>query len=221
MSSDCENQVKEPVVATAEARRAFESSAFACLEKEFGAVRSDKDSWGLTAVIAADKLRDSVLFLKNDPQFQMDMLVDIAGVDYLGFEDYAGPRFAVLYMFKSVYLPAHRLSLKVFVSEADLKVPTISDIYPIANWQEREVFDQFGVIFVGHPDLRRILNHVEFVGNPLRKDYPAHRRQWLSTNDYMLPVLEARLEAKGYKILSRSKEILPNEEEYLTGSIKK
>jgi NADH:ubiquinone oxidoreductase subunit C len=98
-------------------------------------------------------------------------------------------------------------------------VPTISDLYPIANWQEREVYDQYGILFKDHPDLRRILNHVEFEGHPLRKDYPAHRRQWLSTNDFLLPALEKRLESKGYKVVQHSKEVLPNEDEYLTGSI--
>lgn len=149
------------------------------------------------------------------------MLLDIVGVDYLGFKDYVGPRFAVEYVLKSVYEPAKRLVVKVFAEEADPKIPTISDLYPIANWQEREVYDQFGVEFAGHPDLRRLLNHVEFVGHPLRKDYPAHRRQWLSTNDYLYPALEKRLESKGYRILERPKEILPNEVEYLTGSIRK
>ena len=126
---------------------------------------------------------------------------------------------SVEYVLKSISRPGNRVRVKVFVSEQDLEVPTISDLYPIANWQEREVYDQYGIIFTGHPDLRRILNHVEFEGHPLRKDYPAHRRQWLSTNDFLLPALEKRLESKGYKVVERSKEVLPNEDEYLTGSI--
>lgn len=214
-----DSAMKEPVVATEDARKAFDSVAFAKLEKDFGAVRSDKDHWGLTFVVPRENLHAAVLALRDG--FGVDMLMDIVGIDYLGFKDYAGPRFAVVYTFKSVYDPAKRISLKVFAEEADLKIPTISDLYPIADWQEREVFDQYGVDFVGHPDLRRLLNHVEFVGHPLRKDYPAHRRQWLSTNDYLVPALEKRMEAKGYKILQEPKEILPNEVEYLTGSIRK
>ena len=149
----------------------------------------------------------------------MEMLLDVVGIDYLGFQDYEGPRFAVEYVFKSISHPGRRVRVKVFVSEQDLEVPTISDLYPIANWQEREVYDQYGILFKDHPDLRRILNHVEFEGHPLRKDYPAHRRQWLSTNDFLLPALEKRLESKGYKVVQHSKEVLPNEDEYLTGSI--
>ena len=213
-----EENVKEPVVATAEARKSVEEQALARLEN-FGGVRSEKNPWSLTVVVNSARLHDAVLAVRDE--LGLDMLLDIVGIDYLGFKDYAGPRFAVEYVFKSVYDPAKRLILKVFAEEADLKIPTISDLYEIANWQEREVYDQYGVTFVGHPDLRRLLNHVEFVGHPLRKDYPAHRRQWLSTNDYLYPALEKRLESKGYKILERPEEILPNEVEFLQGSIKK
>ena len=135
-------------------------------------------------------------------------------------DDLEGPRFAVSYAFKSMKNPGARIRLKVLVSEESLKVPTISDLYANANWYEREVYDQFGVIFEGHPDLRRLLNHVEFVGHPLRKDYPAQKRQWLSTNDYLLPELEKRLEELGYKVIQRSKEVETNDNEFLEGSIK-
>lgn len=212
------DNVKEPIVATPEARAAFEKTALKSLER-FGSIRSEKNPWGLTVVVARENLRSAVQCVRNE--LGLDMLLDVVGIDYLGFRDYTGPRFAVEYVFKSVYEPAKRMLVKVFAEESDLKIPTISDIYPIANWQEREVYDQYGVTFEGHPDLRRLLNHVEFVGHPLRKDYPAHRRQWLSTNDYLYPALEKRLEAKGYKVLERPEEILPPEEEYLTGSIKK
>lgn len=212
------DNVKEPIVATPEARAAFEETALKSLER-FGSIRSEKNPWGLTVVVARENLRSAVQCVRNE--LGLDMLLDVVGIDYLGFKDYTGPRFAVEYVFKSVYEPAKRMLVKVFAEESDLKIPTISDIYPIANWQEREVYDQYGVTFEGHPDLRRLLNHVEFVGHPLRKDYPAHRRQWLSTNDYLYPALEKRLEAKGYKVLERPEEILPPEEEYLTGSIKK
>jgi NADH:ubiquinone oxidoreductase subunit C len=150
----------------------------------------------------------------------MDMLVDIAGIDYLTYPNHEGPRFAISYAFKSLKHPGLRLRLKVLVSESDLKVPTISDLYANANWYEREVFDQFGIVFTGHPDLRRLLNHVEFVGHPLRKDYPAQKRQWLSTNDYLLPELEKRLETLGYWIVQRSKEVETKDNEFLEGSVK-
>ncbi|MCQ2061353.1 MAG: NADH-quinone oxidoreductase subunit C [Fibrobacter sp.] len=193
---------------------------FPILEERFAAKRELKDKWGLTVVVSKTYLHPVVEFLKNEAPVKMEMLVDIAGVDFLGYKDYEGPRFAVKYVFKSISQPGARMQLKVFVSEDDLTVPTISDLYGIANWQEREVYDQFGVVFKGHPDLRRILNHVEFVGHPLRKDYPAQKRQWLSTNDFMLPELEKRLETLGYKVIQRSKEVGTNDNEFLEGSIK-
>lgn len=217
MATSLDN-VREPIVATPEARQAFEETALKTLEK-FGAVRSEKNSWELMVEVCRCKLHATVQAIRDE--LGLDMLLDIVGIDYLGFKDYAGPRFAVEYVFKSVYEPAKRMMVKVLVEEADAKIPTISDLYSIANWQEREVYDQFGIVFEGHPDLRRILNHVEFVGHPLRKDYPAHRRQWLSTNDYLYPALEKRLEAKGYRILERPVEINPSDEEYLQGSIQK
>lgn len=193
---------------------------FSVLEEKFGATREPLDKWGVTAVVGAGYLHNVVQFLKESADVKFEMLVDIAGIDYLTYPNYEGPRFAISYSFKSMSQVGERFRLKVLVSEADLKVPTISDLYSNANWYEREVFDQFGIKFEGHPDLRRLLNHVEFVGHPLRKDYPAQKRQWLSTNDYLLPELEKRLEDLGYKIVKRSKEVGTNDNEYLEGSIK-
>ncbi len=193
---------------------------FTALEGKFDVKRETLDKWGVTAVIAAPYLHNAVQFLKEEAGIKFDMLVDIAGIDYLTYPNHEGPRFAVSYAFKSMKNPGTRIRLKVLVSEENLKVPTISDLYANANWYEREVYDQFGVIFEGHPDLRRLLNHVEFVGHPLRKDYPAQKRQWLSTNDYLLPQLEKRLEELGYKVVQRSKEVETNDNEFLEGSIK-
>ena len=193
---------------------------FTALEKMFGAKRETLDKWGVTAIVSAGYLRNAVQFLKDTAEVKLDMLVDIAGIDYLTYPNHEGPRFAVSYSFKSISNPGLRFRLKVLVSEASLKVPTLSDLYANANWYEREVFDQFGIVFEGHPDLRRLLNHVEFVGHPLRKDYPAQKRQWLSTNDYLLPALEKRLETLGYRIVERSKEVGTNDNEFLEGSIK-
>jgi len=193
---------------------------FACLEEKFGAKRETLDKWGVTAVVSAAYLRNAVQFLRDEAAVKFDMLVDIAGIDYLTYPNHEGPRFAVSYSFKTVAAPCVRVRLKVLVGEDSLKVPTISDLYANANWYEREVYDQFGIVFEGHPDLRRLLNHVEFVGHPLRKDYPAQKRQWLSTNDYLLPELEKRLHDLGYRVIQRSKEVETNDNEFLEGSIK-
>ena len=192
----------------------------AALEEMFGAKREMQDKWGVTAIVSATYLHNAVLYLKEQSGIKFEMLVDIAGIDYLTYPNHEGPRFAVAYAFKSLSTPGSRIRLKVLVSEDSLKVPTVSDLYANANWYEREVFDQYGIVFKGHPDLRRLLNHVEFVGHPLRKDYPAQKRQWLSTNDYLLPQLEQRLEELGYKVVQRSKEVETNDNEFLEGSIK-
>jgi len=128
-----------------------------------------------------------------------DVLIDIVGVDYLGMENHKGKRFAVIYCLKNTKNMA-RVRIKVQVEEQE-KIPTLSKIYPIADWQEREVWDQFGIVFDEHPNLKRILNHVDFEGHPLRKDYPAKKRQWLSENDQMQDQLEKRLETLGYRVL--------------------
>lgn len=197
----------------------FFEMLFPVLKEKFGAAKDSVAHWDSAVVVKAPMLRELIVFLRDDESSKMEMLIDIVGIDYLGFENYEGPRFAVEYVFKSISHLGRRVRVKVLISEQDLTVPSISDLFPIANWQEREVYDQYGVNFEGHPDLRRLLNHVEFVGHPLRKDYPAQRRQWLSTNDFLLPELEKRLEEKGYKVIQRSKEVFPNEDEYLTGSI--
>ena len=193
---------------------------FSCLEEKFGAKRETLDKWSVTAVLSATYLRNAVEFLRDGDAAKFEMLVDIAGIDYLTYPNHEGPRFAVAYAFKSISNPGLRIRLKVLVGEDAPKVPTISDLYSNANWYEREVYDQFGIVFTGHPDLRRLLNHVEFVGHPLRKDYPAQKRQWLSTNDYLLPALEKRLEDLGYRVIQRSKEVETNDNEFLEGSIK-
>ena len=198
----------------------FAETAVSVLVSKFGGKREEKATWDACVVVPKEYLHNAVEFLKDDPSFKMDMLLDCAGIDYLTDPNHEAHRFAVSYAFKSTKNPGHRVRLKVVVSEADLKVPTITDLYASANWLEREVYDQFGIVFEGHPDLRRILNHVEFVGHPLRKDYPAQKRQWLSTTDFLIPELEKRLEDKGYKVIQRSKEIMPVEEEYLEGSIR-
>ena len=110
-------------------------------------------------------------------ELRFDVLMDLTAVDYCRFpgrED--GPRFEIVYHLYS--LPHnHRLRVKVRADEDEAVVASATPLWPIANWFEREVWDMFGVRFDGHPDLRRLLMYEEFVGHPLRKDYPVNRRQ--------------------------------------------
>jgi len=130
-----------------------------------------------TAVVAREGMVDALTFCRDDAELRFDMLMDLTAVDYLKFpgrED--GPRFDVVYHLYSV-AHNHRVRVKVRVEQDAPSVPTATGLWPIANWFEREVWDMFGIRFEGHPDLRRLLMYEEFVGHPLRKDYPIERRQ--------------------------------------------
>ncbi len=118
-------------------------------------------------------------FLRDEPELDFNMLMDLGGVDYLDYGDDREWRYAVAYQFYSLS-KNHRIRIKVAVEDESVQVPTLHSLWRNANWMEREVFDQFGVVFSGHKNLRRILNHEDFVGHPLRKDYPINRRQRLS-----------------------------------------
>ena len=149
------------------------------LRTRFGAavVETHAHQGDHTAVVDRAAIPDVLRFCRDDGDLGFDMLVDLTAVDFLKFpgrED--GPRFEVVYHLYSL-AHNHRVRLKVRVDEDDAVVPTAVPLWPIANWLEREVWDMFGIRFDGHPDPRRLLLYEEFVGHPLRKDYPINRRQ--------------------------------------------
>ena len=113
-----------------------------------------------------ENLLEVILFLKSDDSCKFRQLIDIAGVDYPEEEK----RFKLVYL-----LLSHEKNIRVKISinlELGTKIPSITKIFPSANWMEREVFDMYGVEFIDHPDLRRILTDYNFEGYPLRKDFP-------------------------------------------------
>ena len=120
----------------------------------------------LTLEVEPDHLLSLVEFLRTDSACRFTSLVDITAVDY----PERAERFDVVYHFLSMY-QNHRIRLKIAV-DAEGMVPSLTEIHPSANWFEREVFDMFGILFSGHPDLRRILTDYGFRGFPLRKDFP-------------------------------------------------
>ena len=136
-----------------------------------------------TAVVSKDSFKDVMRFVRDTAGF--DFLVTVTAVDYFRRE----PRFDVVYHLRSM-ATGNRLHIKVGLHEEEggpsAELTTASDLWQTANWQEREVYDMFGVKFTGHPDLRRILMYEEFVGHPLRKDYPKEKRQPLIRRDYSL-----------------------------------
>jgi NADH-quinone oxidoreductase subunit C len=118
-----------------------------------------------TFVILAADLREVATFCRDELQF--DYLLDICSVDNFGEE----PRFEIVYELYSMALKNH-LRLKLSLSEDEGEVPTVSDIWPTANWHEREIYDMMGIRFAGHPDLRRILMWEGYPYFPLRKEFP-------------------------------------------------
>lgn len=120
----------------------------------------------LNVTVTLAGLTDFIEFLRSDRSCRFSTLVDITAVDY----PERAARFDVVYHFLSMYQNA-RIRVRVQAREEDM-VPSITDIHPSANWFEREVFDMFGILFSGHPDLRRILTDYGFRGYPLRKDFP-------------------------------------------------
>lgn len=152
----------------------------------------------ITVELPAAQLREVCITLRDDPAFQFAMLIDVCGVDYLrygiseweteettftGFSravdashsdrelSWTKPRFAVVYHLLSLS-KNQRIRLRVFPEGDPPTVDSVVDIWPAANWFEREAFDLFGIIFQDHPDLRRILTDYGFIGHPFRKDFP-------------------------------------------------
>ncbi len=148
----------------------------------------------VTVQLPGEKLLEVCTALRDEPEFSFEQLIDLCGVDYLEYGEtpWQGPRFAVVYHLLSIK-NNQRLRLKVFLPRRDAQVPgaqdaqerpqldfsedmprvdSVVDIWNVANWYEREAFDLFGILFDGHPDLRRLLTDYGFIGHPFRKDFP-------------------------------------------------
>jgi NADH-quinone oxidoreductase subunit C len=158
-----------------------------------------------TVIVSKESLREIAQVLKEDEIFQMNFLIDVTAVDFSAFgaeprrgffsssgvavapspqipaaDGWTGPptgaRFAVVYHFFSL-AHKHRLRVEVLLTDDAAEVDSLTPLWAAADWLEREVWDMFGIRFHGHSNLKRILMYEEFVGYPLRKDYPVNRRQ--------------------------------------------
>jgi NADH-quinone oxidoreductase subunit C len=112
--------------------------------------------------------------LRDDPELRFEQVIDVCGMDYKTYGDgrWEGARFAAVYHLLSVSRN-NRLRVRVFAADDDMPlIDSVVGVWPSANWFEREAFDLFGIIFNGHPDLRRILTDYGFIGHPFRKDFP-------------------------------------------------
>ena len=176
----------------------------------------------ITVECSASSLLTCLHQLRDDSSLAFDQLIDLCGVDYLSYGKYdwetysstrtgfsrgvevgestavkwTKPRFAVVYHLLST---AHnqRIRLRVFLENEELIIPSVHTIWPVANWFERETYDLFGILFEGHPDLRRILTDYGFIGHPFRKDFP------LSGH------VEMRYDAKEQKVIYEPVDIEP------------
>ena len=160
-----------------QAPRAAGDALVAALGESFedGALRSIRTDRGeVTVVVGVERYLNVMRTLRDRAQLRFDMLIDLCGVDYSSFGGGAhdGPRFAAVSHLLSL---AHnwRLRVRTFAADDDFPVvPSLVDVWPAANWFEREAFDLYGIMFPGHPDLRRLLTDYGFVGHPFRKDFP-------------------------------------------------
>jgi NADH-quinone oxidoreductase subunit C len=135
-----------------------------------------------TILVPREQIVEVMQMLRDHAELRFNFLMDLTAVDYLARE----PRFDVVYHLASIEQQprgsapsrlSHRLRVKIGVPEEPCEAPSIVEVWPGANWMEREVWDLYGIRFQGHPDPRRILLYEQFEGHPLRKDYPKERRQ--------------------------------------------
>lgn len=139
------------------------------------AVRKVQEVGGQAIVeIAESAWVEAASTLRDSPELRFEQLIDLCGVDYKNYGDgrWEGPRFAAVTQLLSVSLN-QRLRVKVFAADDDFPcIDSVTDVWAAANWFEREAFDLLGIVFPGHPDLRRLLTDYGFIGHPFRKDFP-------------------------------------------------
>jgi NADH-quinone oxidoreductase subunit C len=128
----------------------------------------------VTLVIKAVDALEVMAELRDRAELRFEQLMDICGVDYSAYSGYEGLRYAAVYHLLSL-THNHRLRVRVFCPLDDFPVVnSVIGVWPAANWFEREAFDLFGIVFDGHPDLRRLLTDYGFIGHPFRKDFPVY-----------------------------------------------
>jgi len=154
---------------------AISDGVVAALRATFGERLGEPKIFGDEVTVTAKPagMLEFMRALRDDAGLRFDTLLDVCGVDYLSYGvGYEGPRYAVVYHLLSVE-HNRRLRVRVFCDHDDFpRVDSVIEIWPSANWYEREAFDLFGIVFEGHPDLRRLLTDYGFIGHPFRKDFP-------------------------------------------------
>ena len=147
------------------------SETLSALKGRCGELPTSEFRGDTRVVVGKERLTEVMEFLKSSG---FDLLVDVTCVDYLNYRG-ASERFGLVYLLANT-ITNERITVRCLVSEPDVTVPSLAPLWMGANWLEREVYDMFGILFDGHPDLRRILMPEEFAAYPLRKDYPMQGR---------------------------------------------
>ncbi len=146
-------------------------------------------------VLKLKDIKSAIKYLKENLQY--NFLLDITAVDYSTHVQKHEKRFAIIYMLRDKNFK-NLIILKSYLEEDEI-IDSITDFYKAANWSEREVWDQYGLKFKNHPNLKRILNHKEFIGHPLRKDYPITKGQLCTKTDDLMNEMNPKLREKGYE----------------------
>ena len=146
-------------------------------------------------IVKQDELKSTILKLKNEDGY--NLLLDITAIDYLAHHDKPENRFALIYILRDKTFQK-TITIKTFLDNNKLEIETISDLYYAADWGERETFDQYGIKFIGHPNLKRVLNHHQFVGHPLRKDYIITQGQVCTETESLMDEMVPLMTSKGY-----------------------
>jgi len=158
----------------------------------------------VSVMVKKNRIKEMLLFLRDEPELSFDYLADLCGVDNLGRRE---TRFQVVYQLYSIKF-GHRIRIKADVPIDDCIIDSVTEVWKGANWHERECFDMFGIVFKGHPDMRRILLPEDWEGHPLRKDYPAEgtEEKWKGFAE----VLEKAEKFKGLELKEMKHEERPD-----------
>ncbi|WP_298751216.1 NADH-quinone oxidoreductase subunit D [uncultured Arcobacter sp.] len=158
-------------------------------------------------LISQNEIKSTIKKLKDEEGY--NLLLDITAIDYLKYPDVTPSRFALIYILRDKTFKK-QIVIKAYVADNNLNVDTISDLYEAANWAERETFDQYGINFIGHPNMKRLLNHHQFVGYPLRKDYNITDGQICTETEDLMDEMIPLLKSKGHSETSLEELMLLN-----------
>jgi len=146
-------------------------------------------------IVQPNELKTTIIKLKNEEGY--NLLLDITAIDYLAYKEKKQSRFALIYILRDKTFQKS-ITIKTFLPNDRLEIDTISDLFYSADWGERETYDQYGIKFLGHKNLKRVLNHHQFEGHPLRKDYIITSGQVCTETESLMDEMVPLMESKGY-----------------------